>query len=145
MAEGLLRARMDGSSKIVVKSAGIAASNGSPANIETRNILLNYSVDFSSFRSQQLTKDLLEEADYVFCMSRMHREAILSQRPEFRERVLLLGEFLGQKEPQDVFDPFGLGADAYKKVETQVLIALDNILSFIEENSSLQNDLNADS
>jgi len=91
--------------------------------------------------SQQLSDDLMEKADYVFCMSKHHRQAILSHSSAYREKTLLVGEFLGQDTPVDVFDPFGLGEAAYKEVEKQLLLAMENIATFIEENSSLEEDL----
>lgn len=134
MAEGLFRNLLQEKDRsISVASAGIAAQDGTPASIETRKILLEHGVDFTSFKSQQLTEEHLAEADYVFCMSRMHCQAILSHSPEYREKALLLGEFLGEKEPKDIFDPFGLGAEAYAQVERQVVVAVKNILAFIHE------------
>lgn len=132
MAEALMTKRLAESSGYTVQSAGVAASCGSPASIETRNILLDHDLDFSSFRSQPVTIELLEESDYVFCMSRMHRQAIVNECPEFREKVLLVGEFLGADDAQDVYDPFGMGEPAYKAVEEQLLVAIEGIADFIK-------------
>ena len=141
MAEGLFRKCVETKDCFQVKSAGIAAATGSTASIETRNILLEHDVDFTSFRSQQLNNELMDVADYVFCMSKHHRQAILSHNPSYREKTLLVGEFLGEETAVDVFDPFGLGEPAYKDVEKQLVVAVKNIASFIEDNSSLQQDL----
>ena len=141
MAEGLLQGKLGEESGIAVKSAGVAASNGSPASIETRNILLKKGIDFTDFRSQQLTTDLMDEADYVFCMSQMHRNAILSSHPEYREKALLLGEFLGEEKASDIFDPYGMGKEAYLEVEKQVSASLDRILAFISENKQIKENL----
>ena len=139
-----MRAKIEEQSKqneIEVRSAGIAAFAGSPASIETRQILLEHEINFESFRSTQVSKYLLDESDYIFCLSRMHREAIISKHPEYREKALLVGEFLGDDDAKDVSDPFGLGDPAYKVVEQQLLSAIDNILAFVQENSSLSDTL----
>lgn len=141
MAEGLMKKHIGDNSAMEVSSAGVAASASSPASIETRNILLAHDVDFHSFRSRPVTTELIDESDYVFCMSRTHREAILKHMPEHREKVLRVGEFLGLEDATDVFDPFGLGEHAYKEVEAQLLIALKNISVFITENEKLKEDL----
>lgn len=141
MAEGLMKKLLNDGDGIEIQSAGVAASNGTPASIETRQILLDYGLDFTSFRSQQLSEKLMDEFDYVFCMSRMHREAILAHMPAHREKALLLGEFLDTTNPQDIFDPYGMGKEAYKKVEQQLLVAVENILAFVKENTLLENDL----
>jgi len=142
MAEGLMRAEIEKQAlDIEVRSAGIAAFAGSPASIETRKILLEHDIDFESFRSTQVSKYLMDESDYVFCLSRMHREAILSQHPEYREKALLVGEFLGDDSPKDVADPYGLGDAAYKVVEEQLLLAVQNILTFVQSNSELTDTL----
>jgi len=139
-----MRAKIEEQSKqneIEVRSAGIAAFAGSPASIETRQILLEHEINFEGFRSTQVSKYLLDESDYIFCLSRMHREAIISKHPEYREKALLVGEFLGDDDAKDVSDPFGLGDAAYKVVEQQLLSAIDNILAFVQENSSLSDTL----
>lgn len=124
-----------------VISAGVAASHGAPASIETRNILLDHGIDFTPFRSQPVTAELIKDADYVFCMSRMHRAAILNSLPEEREKVLCVGEFLGGETPADVADPFGLGEPAYRKVEEELLTAIENIRSFISEQDRIEKEL----
>ena len=48
---------------IEVRSAGIAAFAGSPASIETRQILLGHEIDFEGFRSTQASKYLLDESE----------------------------------------------------------------------------------
>jgi len=144
MAQGLMNAQIQEqnlSEQYDVKSAGVAAFAGSPASIETRNILLDRGIDFEDFRSSKVTQYLLEESDYIFCLSRMHREAILSQFPQFRERALLVGEFLGEEKTKDIADPYGLGDQAYKLVEKQLAVAIENILNFVQQNSELEDSL----
>ncbi len=129
-------------SQYEAQSAGVAASTGSPASIETRQLLLNkHEIDYTPFRSRQLNKYIMDECDYVFCLTRMHREAIITNAPEYREKVLLVGEFMGDEGTKDVADPFGLGAPAYEVVEGQLLTAVDNILSFVQDNGELQESL----
>ena len=139
MAEGLMRAKIEEhglQDKFTVSSAGVAASAGAPASIETRQLLLEHGINSEDYRSTQVTKYLMDESDYVFCLSSMHQDAITRPHPEYREKTLLVGEFLGESQPRDIADPFGLGPEAYKVVEAELLNAVDNILSFVQENTS---------
>ena len=136
MAEGLMRARIETAGlqdAITVRSAGIAAYAGSPASKDTRDLLDAHGIDFADFRSTPVSTFLLDEVDYILCLSQMHRDAILAHHPEYREKALLVGEFLNSDDAPDIADPYGLGSAAYKQVETELLQAIDNILTLVQQ------------
>ncbi len=138
MAEGLLKtklAQLGLAEQFEVRSAGVAAYAGSPASMETRKVLLSHGLDYEDFRSSAASKYLLDESRYIFCLSNMHRQAIITEYPEYNEKILLVGEFLGTNEASDIADPYGQSEAAYKHVEQQLLGALDRIVPFIQEGS----------
>lgn len=137
MAEGLFRALSARSShSFHVQSAGVAAAVGSPASENTQAVLEQRDIDCGHFCSKGVTESLLNESDYIFCMTSRHREAIVHHFPVSEEKVFLLGEFLEDDAVLDFADPFGMNLEAYEYVGEQLDIALPNALEFIE--SSLE-------
>ena len=107
-----------------VSSAGLAAGYGSPASPESVQLAREHGVDLNAHESQPLTERLLNHADFVFTMTRGHREAILSRRPDLVELVELLA-----RDGSDVPDPIGGGFDEYQRCCESIEKHLDDILS----------------
>lgn len=107
-----------------VSSAGLAAWYGSPASPESVQLAREHGVDLNAHESQPLTERLLNHADFVFTMTRGHREAILSRRPDLAELVELLAP-----DGSDVPDPIGGGFDEYQRCCESIEKHLDDILS----------------
>jgi protein-tyrosine-phosphatase len=64
--------------------------------------------DLENHRSSMLTRDLLNEADVVFTLTRAHADAVLSIDPSMSARVFLLDPAGG-----DVPDPIGQPRTVY--------------------------------
>lgn len=108
----------------LVLSAGIAASDGAPASPEAVQLLLDEGIDISDHASQQLTESLLERADYVLTMTRGHRDAILTSRPDQYEKIRLVS---GQG--YDVSDPIGGGMSEYRHCKQEIEKNLSEFLA----------------
>lgn len=108
----------------VVQSAGLAAANGLPASPESVAILEEKGIDLRNHESQPLTDQLLNQADYVFTMTRQHRDAIVGNRPAVAERVGLLSQDGG-----DISDPIGGTVIDYQKCEAEIERHVRAILS----------------
>ena len=110
MAEGLarnvlaerLRCRPDEleGRGVIVESAGTAGGFGGAAD-HARTVMGSRGVDLSGHQSRWLTPELVEQADYIFAMSRGHVEEILHLSPQSASRVRLL------LDPEEVADPVG--------------------------------------
>ncbi len=99
MAEAILRHRSDNS--IQVRSAGIFASNGSPASRQSVEVLQDKGIKINH-QSQALTEELVEWADLVLTMTGQHKQAILSQFPSKIGHIFTLKEHvLAEKETLD--------------------------------------------
>jgi protein-tyrosine phosphatase len=93
---------------VVVSSAGTSGGVGgaSPLAVE---VMGKRGVDLSSHASASLSAEMIRQADYVFAMTRAHRDTILRMVPSAQEKVrLLLGE-------DDVSDPMGGAAEDYER------------------------------
>jgi protein-tyrosine-phosphatase/tRNA A37 threonylcarbamoyladenosine synthetase subunit TsaC/SUA5/YrdC len=110
----------------IVASAGLAAAVGAPASSEAVELLADEGVDLREHESQPLTERLLNQADYVFTMTRQHRQAILSERPDMQERVRVLAVDGG-----DISDPIGGPRATYeacrKEIEQHLKTLVDRL------------------
>jgi len=98
-----------------VVSAGLAAPRGAPASPEAVTLLREEGIDLSAHESQPVTEDLLFHCDYIFTMTRHHRDAVISAFPELAEQVRLLSP-----ENTDVSDPIGSGIDEYVRCREEI-------------------------
>ena len=118
MAEGIARqmiaTQLDmvpkdlGSAGIEIVSAGAFASSGAPVSAEAVRAVANEGVDISGHRSSALTRELVDSADVIYCMTDSHREAVLSLVPSAAGKTHRL-------DPQaDLPDPFGADDAVYR-------------------------------
>jgi protein-tyrosine phosphatase len=125
MAEAMMRAKMSQligcepaeleDHHIVVKSVGIAASNGVPASPESVEVMNRYGLDLSKHSSQAVTDSIIRDADVIFTMTRGHLAALLSQYPSIEHRVCMLSP-----EGLDVSDPIGGPMEMYERSASQI-------------------------
>ena len=100
MAEGIfrkciaekLKCKVDqlGEKGYKVSSAGMMNMAGSPASLEAVAACAAKGVDIKAHCSQPLTRQLVEESDYIFAMTRMHCEEIIALNPKAAEKCALL-------------------------------------------------------
>ncbi len=135
MAEALFRELVRGRDDYEVSSAGVGAYPGDAASHHTADILAELGVNPSEFRSQQLSKYLLDAATHVVGLSRSHLEAIESAFPEAADKVYLISEFTPDDSlrGRDVNDPFGAGRRAYEDVRDALRKLLPSVLAYIDQ------------
>jgi protein-tyrosine phosphatase len=107
----------------VVESAGIAAILGCPPSPEAVEILHHRGVNLHSHASQPLTERLLQHADFIFTMTRSHRDSILWGHPELADRVQVLA-----RDHSDIPDPIGMGHSEYQRCADEIERHLRQIL-----------------
>jgi protein-tyrosine-phosphatase len=90
-----------------VSSAGIIGTAGYPASAEAIAACKAQGIDIETHRNQGLSRELIEESDFIFAMERMHLARILELEPEAGNRTLLLA---GNKE---IPDPIGYPQKTY--------------------------------
>ncbi len=141
MAEALFRKAVAGREEYSVKSAGVAASKGSPCNGETAKICGSLEVPMADFKSQPVSARLLEEATHVFTMTSGHLAVLEDHFPEFSDKYYLTCEFVdvpGKGMGADVPDPIGMGSHAYEDVAKVLALALPAIIAYIDQTTPRQ-------
>ena len=107
----------------VVQSAGLAAMIGGEAAAEAVTVARELGADLSSHRSQPLSRELLEQADFLFAMTRSHLQMLLDiDLPGTAVPRLL------SAAGDDIPDPIGSPAEVYRDCARQMLRHLEEVL-----------------
>jgi protein-tyrosine-phosphatase len=105
-----------------VVSAGVQAGEGMPASGQAVLAAHARGADISHHRSRKLTRELIREADMVFCMTDSHVADVVDLVPEAAAKTRLL-------DPHgNVPDPVGGGPEAYAVAADRIEKALRGAL-----------------
>ncbi len=130
MAEGLLRS-MAGD-RVRVASAGLGAGHGQPPSAHAVEVLRREGVDISGIRSQPVSPELLEWADYIFTMTRDHLDMLLLLFPEMAPKTRLLRfEDAAKGGRMDVTDPIGGTRETYEYCKEDILRTMPRIIEIV--------------
>jgi len=114
MARKMLAERVGGDVSALAKRGVIVASAGTSGGIGGASphaiaVMGRRGVDLCGHASTALTPEIVRQADYIYAMTRAHREVILSLVSSVEGRVRLL------LEDGDVRDPMGASEDEYER------------------------------
>lgn len=101
-----------------VRSAGVAAREGSPASAQALEVARRHGLQLEGHRTQPLSRALLEWADVVLTMGPSHLDA--ARRGGAADKAFLLTEFVGVDAPDGVLDPFGGPVEAYEETHDEL-------------------------
>ena len=96
-----------------IASAGTSAWEGAPASDGALLVGIERNIDISQHRSQQLTREMVADADYIFAMGPHHLERIEAMGGEGKAFLLSAYASNGTSE-RSVSDPFGGDLDVYR-------------------------------
>jgi len=103
---------------IDVVSAGVYAMDGQRVTPESVAAAAEYGVDISKHRSRQLTTELINSADFVFCMTESHVAEVCRIAPSASSKVRRLDS------GGDITDPIGGGGQTYRQTAQGIYDAL---------------------
>ncbi|MFA5410591.1 MAG: L-threonylcarbamoyladenylate synthase [Candidatus Omnitrophota bacterium] len=134
MAKALLekKLREDNRTNIKVLSAGILMLKGTGATQLTERALEQEGIDVSAHRSQQVTKEMLKQADIILLMEKRHELEVLRLAPEIKNRVFLLKEFAKIKDNNlSIQDPIGKPLEFYQMTLAVIKETVERISKLI--------------
>jgi len=106
-----------GAHHVVIESAGASAGPGASASQGAISAMARRDVDLSAHRTQRISRDMIESADYIYCMTQGHLEAVLQEQPSAAGRAeLLAGD-------RDIEDPIGADDGAYHSCAERIMEA----------------------
>ena len=116
-AEALFRklSAESGRKDLAGDSAGLYALPGNPATEMARKVAAEFDVDLSRHGAKLTSKALVDWSDLILVMEKSHRDTIVNDVPEARDKTLLMKHFarFGPKN-RAIADPYGLNYDAYR-------------------------------
>ncbi len=135
MAEGLFRELVKGRPDYKVFSAGVGAMPGQQMSSHTADILKEKGIEVKTFKSRQITRELIEEASHIFTMARHHLDALVDIFPEAGGKAYLVSEFAAEDmlRNADVSDPFGGPRRCYDDTRWMLEKLLPTVFEYIEQ------------
>lgn len=100
-----------------VESAGTGAYGGAPATPEAVQALRTKGIDLSGHRSQPLSLEQVNRADYIFAMTGRQADNIRSMTAQAENRVVTVDD-------QDIEDPIGGSEEEYVACANRIEAAL---------------------
>ena len=93
---------------VTVMSAGVFCAGPSPASDNAILAAAQNGCDLSFHTAKQVTEEMLAQADFIFAMTRGHKEMLARMAPQYTDKLYLLNAFAeGSPDAQDVPDPYG--------------------------------------
>ena len=129
MAEGLFRHAVKARGGYRVISAGVGAINGQSPSTHAVSALRQLGIDITGQRSRMLTGAMVQEADYIFGMTRGHVEAVTLLYPQAEEKTFVLREFDDTLDfwEKDIADPIGGNLDVYLNCRDQIEQGIESV------------------
>ena len=138
MAEGLLR-HMAGD-RVKVASAGLGAGHGQPPSAHAIEVLGKEGIDIADIRSQPVSAHLLQQADYIFTMTRDHLDMLLLLFPEMASKTRLLRfEEAAKGGRADVTDPIGGSRATYESCKADIQRAMSHVIPLVTGEKNTMN------
>ncbi len=146
MAEGLFRKTVQGRGEYQVLSAGLGAAEGLAPTPHAVNAVKELGIDISGLRSRMLTAKLVQQADYIFGMTRSHIDMVATLYPQAAEKTFLLREFDDTLDSfeKDISDPIGGSYQVYLNCRDQIEQGIASLLGFIEPRATAASGAGAD-
>src|SRR6185295_15990197 len=95
-------------------SAGVSAREGSLMTAEAQEVLSSLNVPAGPHVARNLTAELAERAEVIYCMTSAHRKAVIEMIPSVAWKTFCLNE------SGDIDDPIGKGFDSYVNCAQQI-------------------------
>jgi protein-tyrosine phosphatase len=115
MAEGLLKRALPG---YEVRSAGIGAMIGRPAEPFAIQLMAERNVDISEHRAQQISTQLVAWADLILVMDQEQKKYVETQYIASRGKVFRIGESAKDEVPdpyRGTIDSFGVALEVIEE------------------------------
>ncbi|MBN2102830.1 low molecular weight protein arginine phosphatase [bacterium] len=136
MAEGILKKILleKEMKNIRVQSAGLMAMNGNPAAIMAQEASMHAGVDLSGHLARFLSYELVNEADLILVMERVHLREIEEWFPQGQKKIFLLKSFGQDGIDEEVDDPIGGNQEmfnlCFQLIESEVQRILPDLLKW---------------
>lgn len=123
MAECLFKQAFEHSDRIAhVRSAGLDAVVGHPADEHVQRLMRDRGLDLSQHRAVQINRDMLRWAQLILVMEESHRAQLRNLDPTASGKVMLLGHWTGS----EVTDPYRQALEVFEQTQRVIDLAVDS-------------------
>ena len=109
-----------------ISSGGVMDTNGMPASTGALTACASKGIDLSAHRNKGLSKELIEESDFILAMERIHKDRIIAISNEAVNKCFLLAENKG------IDDPIGLPQEFFNRCADTIEAAVTKRISELE-------------
>lgn len=97
-----------------IDSAGVLCAGPSSASSNAITAAAQNGCDLSEHIAKQITDTLLAQADYIFVMTRNHKQMLEQMAPHYQDKIFLLNAYAeGNPDAADIPDPYGGNLEEY--------------------------------
>ena len=136
MAEALLRhalrAQPEPLKSWTISSAGVAARHGDRVSENSVVALKKVGIDIKNPTSQPLTRELIDEATVILCMTESHRAMIQFNFDPVPRHVYLFREFMPRAAEKEIGDPYGGPLTEYEACRDEMVEAIPSLIEFLK-------------
>lgn len=114
-----------------VYSCGIFAQTGDAPTYNAIEAMTEYGVDLKIHKATNIQEAPIKEMDLILCATVSHRNAVLQQYPELKEKVYTMKEYVDwdpQKKDIDIPDPWGYDITTYRFCASTIDQCLDKLI-----------------
>ncbi|MBI5771269.1 MAG: low molecular weight protein arginine phosphatase [Verrucomicrobia bacterium] len=136
MAAGLLQHALAGQPEplrsLKVVSAGVAAREGDLVSENSVVALKKVGIDIAGQRSRPVTRELVEQAVVVLCMTEAHRAMLQLTIDPPPRNLFLLREFMPRAADKEIGDPYGGPIRIYEACRDEMVEAIPSLIEFLK-------------
>jgi len=136
MAEALLQhalaAQPEPLKSLQVVSAGVAARPGDRVSENSVTALKKVGLNIADHTSQTLTRELIDSALAIFCMTESHRAMIQLTFDPVPRNVYLFREFMPRSADKEIPDPYGGPLPHYEACRDEMVEAVPSLIEFLK-------------
>jgi len=137
LAETLLKNEIEQikTERISVSSAGLYAYPGSPPDHKMIEYLTKMGITAKNHQARQITKQDVDWAQLILVMEKEHKTVLKELWPGIGDKVKRLGRFVSKDlKADDIIDPFGRSPYHYRLAQSQITLAIKNLVKSIKPN-----------
>jgi protein-tyrosine phosphatase len=125
--------------QVFVDSAGTHSYEGAPPDLRGQRVAAERGIDLSDVRSRLLSKEDLDEFDYVLAMDQENYQHVLTlcETPAQRQRVQLLMRYAPALRAREVIDPYYGGVAGFERAFDLLEQATAGLLRHIRQHHRL--------
>ncbi len=119
-----------GITTVQVESAGVFAIEGMGPTGETRRVLQDAGLDCAGHRARTLTSEMVERADLILVMERLHAEEVIRRLPSTRDKIHLLKAYGASTTSElsvNIPDPIGKPLEVYEVCFADIREAVERV------------------